>query len=30
MAYDIPEIRIFNYQYIQMLIGITMWMKGKA
>jgi hypothetical protein len=30
MAYGILGIKIFNYQSIQMLIGITAWMKGKA
>jgi hypothetical protein len=30
MAYGILGIRIFNYQSIHMLIGLTMWMKGKA
>jgi hypothetical protein len=29
MAYGILGIRIFNYQSIQMLIGLTAWMKGK-
>jgi hypothetical protein len=30
MAYGILGIIIFNYHSIQMLIGLTAWMKGKA